>query len=192
MKRAAFTMIELIFVIVILGILATIALPKLASLEDDAIVSKEKSAIGSARSSVITLQSRAKLTSGDTFNYKIEEFSTTPANHGREVTVIVTKSTDMDTASSYPKMLSVDSYTNGTAKPQQAQETATLAGGAMAMVLSADERDAWGTKADGNNTKIKGPASGTIAAETAEYDLAGSWLYQPATGRFNYEGNVTY
>ncbi len=36
MRRAAFTMIELIFVIVILGILSAVALPKLKNVQDDA------------------------------------------------------------------------------------------------------------------------------------------------------------
>ena len=40
MRRSGFTMIELIFVIVILGILASVAIPKLAATRDDAKVSK--------------------------------------------------------------------------------------------------------------------------------------------------------
>ena len=53
MKRA-FTMIELIFVIVVIGILASIAIPRFAATRDDAEITKAIATIGAIKSSVAT------------------------------------------------------------------------------------------------------------------------------------------
>lgn len=50
--KKAFTMIELIFVIVILGILAGIGIPKLAVTRDDAMIAKLRADIASIRSGI--------------------------------------------------------------------------------------------------------------------------------------------
>ncbi|HEY9189435.1 MAG TPA: prepilin-type N-terminal cleavage/methylation domain-containing protein [Sulfurovum sp.] len=53
-SKKAFTMIELIFVIVVIGILAAIAVPKLAATRDDATITKAIATIGSVRSALAT------------------------------------------------------------------------------------------------------------------------------------------
>jgi len=54
MKKNAFTMIELIFVIVILGILAAVAIPKLTATRDDALVSREVSNAKTTKQNMIS------------------------------------------------------------------------------------------------------------------------------------------
>ncbi|MBU0719757.1 type II secretion system protein, partial [bacterium] len=54
MSKNAFTMIELVFVIVVLGILAAIAIPKFATTRTDAIIAKGRADISSIRSAIVS------------------------------------------------------------------------------------------------------------------------------------------
>lgn len=64
MKRSAFTMIELIFVIVVLGILAAIAIPRLGATRDDAEIAKGRSDVASIRAGIIS-ERQGRLLQGD-------------------------------------------------------------------------------------------------------------------------------
>jgi len=61
----AFTMVELVFVIVVLGILAGVAIPRLAASRDDAVMVKGKSQISAIRSGIAMQKSR-RLLQGET------------------------------------------------------------------------------------------------------------------------------
>jgi len=63
-SKDAFTMIEVVFVIVILGILAAIAVPKMAATRIDAQIAKGKADVASIRSSIIS-ERQARLIKGD-------------------------------------------------------------------------------------------------------------------------------
>jgi general secretion pathway protein G len=52
--KKAFTMVELVFVIVVIGILSAIAVPKFAATRDDALVSRGKSTLSAVRNSIAT------------------------------------------------------------------------------------------------------------------------------------------
>jgi len=52
-KREAFTMLELTFVIVIIGILATIAIPRFSATRDDALIAKGKSTLATVRNAIM-------------------------------------------------------------------------------------------------------------------------------------------
>ena len=71
--RRAFTLVEVVFVIVILGILASIAIPRLFVTRDDAVITKARSDIASIRSAIVN-KYNADMLSGD-FTYKSLEKS---------------------------------------------------------------------------------------------------------------------
>ena len=62
--RYAFTMIELVFVIVVLGILAAVAIPKFAATRTDAQIAKGRADISSIRSAIMT-ERQSRLIKGD-------------------------------------------------------------------------------------------------------------------------------
>ena len=62
-REAAFTLIELIMVIVILGILAAIAIPKFFNLDTDAKKAAEKGVVGGVRAGIATFFAKQKASS---------------------------------------------------------------------------------------------------------------------------------
>lgn len=66
-------MIELVFVIVILGILAAIALPRLGSVREDAVISKGKAEVASIRGGIALLKSQRLLEGNATLPPKLDK-----------------------------------------------------------------------------------------------------------------------
>jgi len=62
-------MIELVFVIVVLGILASVAIPRLAATRDDAIIVKGKSQVSAIRSGIAMQKAKALLQGENTGLY---------------------------------------------------------------------------------------------------------------------------
>ena len=58
MKRSGFTMIELVFVIVLMGILSSIAMSQMAVSRDDALIAKARSNVSAIQSAITLVRSK--------------------------------------------------------------------------------------------------------------------------------------
>jgi len=63
-QKSAFTMIELVFAIVIIGILAAVAIPRLAATRDDAYIAKARTVVASVRNA-LAMERQKRILRGD-------------------------------------------------------------------------------------------------------------------------------
>jgi prepilin-type N-terminal cleavage/methylation domain-containing protein len=86
MKRAGFTMIELIFVIVILGILSAVALPKFIGVSEQARASKCNSFVGTLNRTVLPAIWSEAMADGASTNTAVQGYFT-EANLNEQIKV---------------------------------------------------------------------------------------------------------
>ena len=82
MKRYAFTMIELVFVIVVLGILAAVALPKLSGTVKSAQIAKAQGDVAAIRSSIASARQKMLVTGRNTYPSKLDQLAGTTSSEG--------------------------------------------------------------------------------------------------------------
>jgi general secretion pathway protein G len=64
MSRRGFTLLELVFVIAVIGILSAIAIPKFVMTRNDAVVTRARATVGALRSAIAT-ERQKKILKGD-------------------------------------------------------------------------------------------------------------------------------
>ena len=79
-NRKAFTMLELIFVVVVIGILSAIAIPKFAVNRNDAVIAKAKTTVAAIRSSLATERQKRILRGNFDPIYKLSSSATLGAS----------------------------------------------------------------------------------------------------------------
>jgi len=174
--KNAFSMIELVFVIVILGILGAVAVPKFSGVQDDALISAEKSSITVARQGVITLYGK-RLVRGRDFNITLNNFS------GSSYTTLI-----IFTNSYFPKSLSVNDNSDNAITDNDlaySDTTEQYDKKAMALIVDAEDLIEW-SKIDGSENSTqrwKGPASRFVSDQNSEISNNNYWEYNNTSGK---------
>ena len=103
-------MIEMVFVIVVLGILASVALPRFAATRDDAHISKGRADISSIRSAIIT-ERQSRLITGDSSWISALSQNTTTLFDGNGTSSLLMYGIAADSASGHWQSTSGVAYT---------------------------------------------------------------------------------
>lgn len=194
MKRSAFTMIELIFVIVILGILASVAIPKLAGVQNDALETSERSGIAAFRTGVQGIQGR-RIRRG-------AAIMTIPVDGPQGQAYVVTMNApgaaayanDTFSLEGYPYGSGIAALPTAAAGPQVSDRVVLATQMPLIVAVEIENMAQWDTAADATGTspdatRINGPASTSVpipanAAEALEIISAQSdWRYDPHNGQ---------
>jgi len=159
MPRKAFTLIELVFVIVILGILAAVAVPKLAGIDDDAKAAADKAGISAIRTGIQGMKSKIILSPSTSIDITVAKAD------GSSYKVTLTKNGTgaTGTTNGNPNALSTDGSSS-------AAYGADGTDGTLALVIDPSGRANWKTEASGQNTVITSKTTNCFAT------------YYPATG----------
>ena len=80
--KKAFTMIELVFVIVVIGILAAIAIPKFAATRDDATIVKGKATLANIQSGLVTQRTRRIMRGDSRYPNTLDDNTTATSTDG--------------------------------------------------------------------------------------------------------------